>query len=111
MGVGAGLGALGEAVGPCSVCASLSGHRGGDSLRWRLSRVTACGSRYEVAPDGARGKRILCHGNDVSSKRRVARYQHSTIFTASPPREVSLYLVFMSAPVCRIVLMTESSET
>jgi hypothetical protein len=30
-------------------------------------------------------------------------------FTANPPRDVSLYLVFMSAPVSRIVLMTESS--
>ncbi|SFJ55217.1 hypothetical protein SAMN05192543_10889 [Paraburkholderia megapolitana] len=38
-------------------------------------------------------------------------HQHSTIFTASPPRDVSLYLVFMSAPVSRIVLMTESSDT
>ena len=32
--------------------------------------------------------------------------QHSTIFTASPPREVSLYLLIMSAPVSRMVLMT-----
>ncbi|CFN65439.1 Uncharacterised protein [Bordetella pertussis] len=37
--------------------------------------------------------------------------QHSTIFTANPPRAVSLYLVFMSAPVSRMVLMTESSDT
>jgi hypothetical protein len=37
--------------------------------------------------------------------------QHSTIFTASPPRDVSLYLVFMSAPVSRMVLMTLSSDT
>ncbi len=37
--------------------------------------------------------------------------QHSTIFTANPPREVSLYLVFMSAPVSHMVLITESSDT
>jgi hypothetical protein len=39
------------------------------------------------------------------------RLQHSTILTARPPREVSLYLVFISAPVSFIVLITESSET
>src|SRR5206468_9811085 len=37
--------------------------------------------------------------------------QHSMTLMASPPREVSLYLVFMSAPVSRMVLMTRSSET
>src|SRR5690606_6188935 len=41
----------------------------------------------------------------------VPPVQHSTIFTARPPRAVSLYLVFMSAPVSRMVLMTESSDT
>src|SRR5262249_13107127 len=41
----------------------------------------------------------------------VAAPQHSTTLTASPPRAVSLYLSFMSAPVCRIVLMTLSRET
>jgi hypothetical protein len=30
---------------------------------------------------------------------------------ASPPRDVSLYLVFMSAPVSRMVLITRSKET
>ena len=33
------------------------------------------------------------------------------MFTAKPPRAVSLYLVFMSAPVSRIVLMTWSKLT
>lgn len=37
--------------------------------------------------------------------------QHSITLTASPPRAVSLYLVFMSAPVSRIVLITWSSDT
>jgi hypothetical protein len=37
--------------------------------------------------------------------------QHSTILTASPPRAVSLYLIFMSAPVCIMVLITLSRLT
>lgn len=37
--------------------------------------------------------------------------QHSTILTARPPRAVSLYLVSMSAPVSRMVLMTLSRLT
>src|SRR6266404_9555657 len=37
--------------------------------------------------------------------------QHSITLTARPPREVSLYLSFMSAPVSRIVLITLSSDT
>ena len=37
--------------------------------------------------------------------------QHSTIFTASPPRAVSLYLIFISAPVCIMVLITLSRLT
>ena len=37
--------------------------------------------------------------------------QHSTTFTARPPREVSLYLDIMSAPVCTMVLITWSSDT
>ena len=37
--------------------------------------------------------------------------QHSITLTASPPRAVSLYLVFMSAPVSHIVLITLSSDT
>jgi hypothetical protein len=41
----------------------------------------------------------------------AAAGQHSITFTASPPRAVSLYLVFMSAPVSRMVLITWSSDT
>jgi hypothetical protein len=37
--------------------------------------------------------------------------QHSMMLTARPPRAVSLYLLDMSAPVSRMVLMTLSSET
>src|SRR5450756_815488 len=33
------------------------------------------------------------------------------ILTASPPRDVSLYFVFMSAPVCRMVSITSSNDT
>ncbi len=40
-----------------------------------------------------------------------AAFQHSITFTASPPRDVSLYLSFMSAPVSRIVLIALSSDT
>jgi lysyl-tRNA synthetase class 2 len=36
--------------------------------------------------------------------------QHSTTFSARPPRAVSLYFVFMSAPVSRIVLITWSRD-
>jgi hypothetical protein len=42
--------------------------------------------------------------------RRMMR-QHSMTLTARPPRAVSLYLTFMSAPVSRIVLMALSSDT
>src|SRR6185312_1349288 len=48
-------------------------------------------------------------GRTTRSGRRSA--QHSTTFTAKPPREVSLYLSFMSRPVSRMVLMTLSSDT
>ncbi len=37
--------------------------------------------------------------------------QHSTTFTAKPPREVSLYFECMSLPVARMVSMTLSSDT
>lgn len=37
--------------------------------------------------------------------------QHSITLTASPPREVSLYLSCMSRPVSRRFLLTLSSET
>ena len=40
-----------------------------------------------------------------------AQDQHSTTLRARPPRAVSLYLSFMSAPVSRIVLIALSSET
>ena len=48
---------------------------------------------------------------DFPADRRTILHQHSITFTASPPREVSLYFVFISAPVSRIVLITLSSET
>src|SRR3990167_3339662 len=45
-----------------------------------------------------------------SFHQRVKRYQHSTALTANPPREVSLYLSCISAPVSRMVRITRSSE-
>lgn len=44
---------------------------------------------------------------DPSGRHRSeSTVQHSTTLTASPPRDVSLYLSSMSRPVSRIVLMT-----
>src|SRR5205823_6205875 len=42
---------------------------------------------------------------------RRSRRQQLTTLTASPPSEVSLYLVCMSMPVCRMVSITRSSVT
>jgi hypothetical protein len=49
-------------------------------------------------------------GTDQDAAVAVLR-QHSITLTARPPREVSLYLIFMSAPVSRIVMIALSSET
>ena len=46
-----------------------------------------------------------------ATKRNSMPSQHSMTLTANPPRLVSLYLVIMSRPVSRIVLMTLSSDT
>ena len=40
-----------------------------------------------------------------------SRLSTRSLLTAKPPREVSLYLSFMSRPVSRMVLITLSSET
>ena len=58
--------------------------------------------RHRVAQQGPDGE-FLHH--------RLPAPQHSTMFTASPPSDVSLYFVFMSAPVSRIVLITLSRLT
>jgi hypothetical protein len=50
-------------------------------------------------------------GVDDHRESRTRIPQHSTILTARPPRAVSLYLIFMSAPVCIIVLITLSRLT
>src|SRR5690606_17528917 len=57
---------------------------------------------------GARHKRGQHARQERSGKPAL---QHSMTFTARPPREVSLYLSFMSWPVSRIVLMTLSRLT
>ena len=51
------------------------------------------------------------HWPQPTSHRDGGAAQHSMMFTARPPRAVSLYLVLMSAPVRHMVLMTLSSET
>ena len=66
---------------------------------------------------GFKGRRYptVDHGptesGSLSSADPQHGHQHSMTLTARPPRAVSLYLTFMSAPVSRIVLMTLSSET
>ncbi|RNM10343.1 hypothetical protein EGA29_03640 [Ralstonia pseudosolanacearum] len=102
--------------------------RRGSPHRARLSLLTFFGKTKKVSQPRQGMKQGMDHRaqprqgtkpgmhpkkkNQPAKKRTVkARPQHSTIFTANPPRAVSLYLVFMSAPVSRIVLMTESSET
>jgi LysR family transcriptional regulator (chromosome initiation inhibitor) len=68
----------------------------------------------------ARWVRRLCHRHVELPRHTLpspqafvtaAVRQHSTMFTARPPREVSLYFTFMSAPVSRMVLMTLSRLT
>src|SRR5690606_3930692 len=49
------------------------------------------------------GQRLRRGGSKRVSKKGA---QHSTIFTARPPCDVSLYLLIISAPVSRIVLIT-----
>ena len=72
----------------------------------------ACGPtrRASRAPNGAwwTGAVRSCRRSGSTPEPAA---QHSTMFTASPPRAVSLYFVCMSAPVSRIVLMTLSSDT
>ena len=72
----------------------------------------ACGPtrRASRAPSGAwwTGAARSCRRSGSTPEPAA---QHSTMFTARPPRAVSLYFVCMSAPVSRIVLMTLSSDT
>jgi len=70
-----------------------------------VGRWAAEGRRAEPEEE----QRELAQGGPLLVHRRPA--QHSMMFTARPPRAVSLYLVLMSAPVWRIVAMTLSSET
>ena len=78
----------------------------------RASDVTAQRNRNREARASRKRKRGPKPASlFVQPVAQILRPQHSTIFTANPPREVSLYLVFISAPVCIIVLITESSDT
>lgn len=81
--------------------------RTGNGRRGRAARDRARGGVAETPKPPARERRLKA----AAQRRAAFSRQHSTIFTASPPREVSLYFVFMSAPVSRIVLITESSDT
>ncbi len=60
--------------------------------------------RHKAREQGALQHQVLARVNAGQDDQVAA--QHSTIFTAKPPRAVSLYLVIMSAPVSRMVLMT-----
>src|SRR4029453_18039036 len=59
---------------------------------------------------GTRAVRTLAQ-QGLSGQGQRRGTQHSTMLTASPPRAVSLYLIFMSAPVCIMVLITLSRLT
>ncbi len=87
-----------------------------DDLPEQAARVTPCSDRsrrrnWQDRRDG--------EGNPVDTasirsdcvKHEVQHPQHSITLTARPPRAVSLYFVFMSAPVSIMVLITRSSET
>lgn len=77
---------------------------------WILSSETRSTSSK---PCGENVEHIYARPHWRIHKRQAwaARHQHSMMLTAKPPREVSLYFVFISAPVCIIVLMTESRDT
>ncbi len=68
----------------------------------RLPAGTSPGTSHRGGPGGGEGR---------EPEGRSGPSQHSMTLTASPPRAVSLYLAFMSAPVSFIVLMALSSET
>src|SRR5690349_13627780 len=60
---------------------------------------------------GARDDDLTRSGTGRRPGRGPECAQHSTMLTARPPREVSLYLIFMSAPVSIMVLTTLSRLT
>ncbi len=68
-------------------------------------------TRTEVTACTMPGWFGAAQGEDVAVAHGVAFSQHSTTLRARPPRAVSLYLSFMSAPVSRIVLIALSRET
>jgi hypothetical protein len=78
-----------------------------------LSRRSAPMSRLSVMNWRTNKNADLQGPRFLFTSKRSVKYdsQHSTIFTANPPRDVSLYFVFISAPVSRMVLITESSDT
>src|SRR5215211_4538931 len=86
-------------------------------LEWKISnyRVVAYGGKeafFEfIQLDLLGSSRVFRSALGETPASLKAQIQHSIMFTAKPPRAVSLYLVIMSAPVSRIVLMTLSSET
>ena len=90
----------------CSVRSGLSGPAG-TPVPTRPSRRN--GRRTSVESAQMHPSRRLMPA--TAHFRRVSvgpAYQHSMTLTASPPRAVSLYLIFMSAPVSRMVLIALS---
>lgn len=73
--------------------------RKGEPHDWAISTILP--ETRAVLPDLYRQLGIALSGSA----------QHSTTLRASPPREVSLYLSAMSAPVSRIVLIAVSRLT
>ena len=71
----------------------------------------ADGVRIEEETFDATGQREGGHSEQGHQDDATGTRQHSITFNARPPRAVSLYFVFMSAPVSRMVLMTLSSDT
>lgn len=75
-----------------------------------ISRIALIGAVVARSPRRDRGaaRRLTSYGarHRTTSAMSGRCRQHSMTFTASPPRAVSLYFTFISAPVSRIVLMT-----
>src|SRR6478735_6884123 len=107
---------------------SPSGRVGGTSIAARVSRTSRSSAHrrgirqglcrdFHVCPREVPGTFRRASGEGPDSAERSKRAgqglepQHSMMFTASPPRAVSLYLTLMSAPVSFMVLMTLSRET
>ncbi len=82
---------------------------------WEMPEVATAAKAVSQAKIGSlqnldRCRRDLRRLPQVSRRNDRGCNQHSTALTAKPPRDVSLYLSCMSAPVSRMVRITRSSE-